>query len=157
MDKCNTYFEGIVFSGIGEGGFYVSIYTKKFREKLNIEPYPGTLNIRLRDDQVELFNECLSNLNLIYIEPPAIPNAKLAAVYAYPIELYLNPHITAFIIKPAITIYKNDVIEILSPTYLRKALNLSDGSILKFKLPPHHPHPTSPNEFQPHNKSRHQL
>ncbi|MEM2510847.1 MAG: DUF120 domain-containing protein, partial [Candidatus Methanomethylicia archaeon] len=46
----NLQFEGIVFTGLGEGAFYVSLpfYKQQFISKLGFEPYPGTLNLRLR-------------------------------------------------------------------------------------------------------------
>ena len=41
--------EGTVFTGLGEGAYYISkeIYRKQFIEKLGFEPYPGTLNLKL--------------------------------------------------------------------------------------------------------------
>lgn len=66
---CDSYFTGRVFSGVGEGSFYVSLYSKKFLEKLGFRPYPGTLNLRLVND-VEAFNSCLSMARYIIVEPP---------------------------------------------------------------------------------------
>jgi len=41
--------EGTVFSGLGEGAYYMSLdgYKEQFVKKLGFSPYPGTLNIRL--------------------------------------------------------------------------------------------------------------
>ena len=41
--------EGIVFTGLGEGAYYIGKehYRKQFIEKLGFEPYPGTLNLKL--------------------------------------------------------------------------------------------------------------
>ena len=41
--------EGTIFSGLGEGAYYVtkSFYRKQFVNKLGFEPYPGTLNLKL--------------------------------------------------------------------------------------------------------------
>jgi len=47
--------QGFVFTGLGEGAYYLQIpyYARKFEEKLGFKPYPGTLNIRLTGrDQV---------------------------------------------------------------------------------------------------------
>jgi len=40
--------EGVVFTGLGEGAYYVSRegYRRQFVEKLGFDPYPGTLNIK---------------------------------------------------------------------------------------------------------------
>ena len=45
-------FEGEVFSGFGEGAYYITRegYRKQFIEKLGFDPYPGTLNLKLTTD-----------------------------------------------------------------------------------------------------------
>ena len=49
--------EGTVFTGLGEGAYYISKepYRKHFIEKLGFEPYPGTLNLKLSSDYVLSF------------------------------------------------------------------------------------------------------
>ncbi|MDH5439354.1 MAG: DUF120 domain-containing protein [Candidatus Bathyarchaeota archaeon] len=44
--------EGVVFSGFGEGAYYVTRepYKRGFVEKLGFDPYPGTLNLRLTSE-----------------------------------------------------------------------------------------------------------
>ncbi|MHA1250762.1 MAG: DUF120 domain-containing protein, partial [Candidatus Helarchaeota archaeon] len=41
--------KGTVFTGLGEGAYYISLegYEKQFIEKLKFKPYPGTLNLKL--------------------------------------------------------------------------------------------------------------
>ncbi len=36
--------------------------------------------------------------------------------------------------RPVITVYKSDVVEFISETYLRGALNLRDGDTVEFKV-----------------------
>jgi len=131
--NCNSYFKGKVFTGVGEGFFYVSLYSKKFLEKLGFMPYPGTLNLRLLEN-VDSFNSCLNNINPIVVEPPTIPGMKLGVVYVYPAEIdgYYNPNI--FIVRPTITVYKGDVVELIADVSLREVLSLSDGDIVRFKI-----------------------
>ncbi len=44
--------EGTVFTGLGEGAYYISKehYRKQFTEKLGFDPYPGTLNLKITTD-----------------------------------------------------------------------------------------------------------
>jgi CTP-dependent riboflavin kinase len=44
--------EGTVFTGLGEGAYYISkeTYLKQLTEKLGFEPYLGTLNLKLSSD-----------------------------------------------------------------------------------------------------------
>ena len=45
---------GNVFSGFGEGGYYVSRegYRDQFERKLGFKPYPGTLNLQLTSSEI---------------------------------------------------------------------------------------------------------
>jgi len=119
-----------VFSGLGEGEFYVSIYSKSFRIKLGVNPYPGTLNTRLIED-VELFNQCLEHMQKTVVEPPRIEGVKLAPVLAYP--AYLNGY-PSWIVRPEITVYKKEVVEIIADTSLRELFNLEDGDLVEIEL-----------------------
>jgi riboflavin kinase len=136
--SCNSYFEGKVFSGVGEGAFYVSLYSRRFLEKLGFKPYPGTLNLKLLAD-VDAFSQCLSKANPIIVEPPVIPGMRLGVVYVYPVEIedYFNPH--TFMVRPQITVYRGDVVELIADVSLREELSLDDGSRVRFRLLPQGP------------------
>ncbi len=131
---CNNHFEGTVFSGTGEGAFYVSIYTRKFLERLGFKPYPGTLNLKLNSSHVDAYKECINSVKPILIEPPIIPGARLGSVYAYKAEVAGLVEVEVYIVRPVITVYKADVVELLSPTHIRSALGLSDGDRVRFKV-----------------------
>ncbi|MGC8572690.1 MAG: DUF120 domain-containing protein [Caldisphaera sp.] len=128
---CNKTFKAEVFSGKNEGEFFVSIYSKNIKKALGFTPFPGTLNARLISD-VEEFNNCLSKSKAIIIDPPNIPNTKYARVIAYPILLFNS--LNAYILRPEITIYKKDVVEIIFERRLRDVLNINDGSIIDINV-----------------------
>ena len=128
---CNRPFRGKVFSGVGEGEFYVSIYGKEIRRTLGIIPYPGTLNVKLLEADIERFNKCLSRIPPRIIEPPRIPGAKLARVKAW--RAAINGY-SAWIVRPDITVYKEDVVEFIAPEYLREKLSLEDGDVVIIEL-----------------------
>lgn len=46
-------FKGTISSGMGEGAYYMSMkgYTKQFKTKLGYVPFPGTLNVKLKDKE----------------------------------------------------------------------------------------------------------
>lgn len=56
--------EGKVFTGLGEGAYYIGIpgYLNQFREKLGFEPFLGTLNIRLASSESLRNREILEKL-----------------------------------------------------------------------------------------------
>lgn len=131
---CEGIFKGTVFSGLGEGGFYVGIYTKGFREALGIAPYPGTLNLRMEPEEYEALSKCLSQLQPVIVRPPAIPGYRLGAAKVFPIELIDAPDLPAYIVRPDITVYKKDIVEIISTAFLRERLSLADGDVVAFRL-----------------------
>ncbi len=123
QEPCSGVFRGEVFSGRGEGSFYVSIYARSFRRKLGFTPYPGTLNVRLVEG-IDEYNDCVRMLPKTVIEPPQIEGARLARVVVY--RVYVNGY-PAFAVRPEITVYRNDVVEVIAPEYLREKLRLKDG------------------------------
>ncbi len=128
--ECSRSFIAEVFSGLGEGEFYVSIYAKGFRVKLGFTPYPGTLNTRLLRD-VDLFNKCLGKSPKTVIEPPRIEGARLAPVEAYP--AFMNGY-PVWIVRPQITVYKRDVAELVADARLRDLFGLKDGDRVEIEL-----------------------
>ncbi|MCE4603692.1 MAG: DUF120 domain-containing protein [Aeropyrum sp.] len=125
-------FSGRVFSGVGHGSFYVSIYSKSLRRALGYNPYPGTLNLKMGGEDAERLNSCLGALRGIRVEPPKIPGERLAVVIAFPVEI--EGAIRGHIVRPEITIYKGDVVEVVAQEYLRDALKVRDGDQVSFRL-----------------------
>ena len=65
-----SILSGTLFSGLGEGAYYISLpgYKKQFISKLGFEPYPGTLNLKISDVFHKQFFDKLSNNDGILIE-----------------------------------------------------------------------------------------
>lgn len=118
---------GVVFSGRGEGEFYVSIYARNFERALGFRPYPGTLNIRIRRGVSDL-NDCLRRAARLVVEPPQIEGARLGLVDVYRARLLRGLDAwEVYIVRPRITHYREDVIEVISREYLRGEIGLDDG------------------------------
>lgn len=125
---------GVVFSGRGEGSFYVSIYARSFEEVLGFRPFPGTLNIRLQAD-IERFNECLERAGGVVVVPPKIEGAKLGEVLVFKARLIRGfDSWDVFIVRPKITHYRSDVVEIVSKEYLRGELKIKDGDVVEIEV-----------------------
>lgn len=126
--KC-IYLKGRVFSGIGEGRIYVELYSGLIKRVLGIEPYPGTLNIALDNSYISAAARLFKSRPHFIIEPPAPSLARGLAWRAY------IDNVECFIVRPSITIYSFDVIEIISSRRLRDYLGLVDGSVVEIKVP----------------------
>lgn len=125
-ERLKVNIKARVFSGLGEGEFFVNLYAKNIRKALGFTPFPGTLNLKVEELYVDALSNTLSRIDPIIIEPPMVPGMRLGRVLAYP--ALLNCTVKVFIVRPEITVYKSDVIELIAEVKLRDLLNLTDGS-----------------------------
>ena len=132
MKTAETVFEGVVFSGLGEGAYYISQpgYKKQFVEKLGFEPYAGTLNLRVRkEDQEEV--RLLEASPFTLIEGFTNGNRSFGPAKCFQGEI--ADKVEGALIFPVRTHYAGDVVEMISPQYLRKLLHLKDGDKVKIR------------------------
>jgi riboflavin kinase len=113
-------FKGRVTTGLGEGQYYISLdgYRKQFVEKLGFEPYPGTLNLKLKEPFVQ--HEA-SAVDIIGFKDAA---RTFGGGKCYPVRI---GGVKAAIIRPDRSSYPLNLVEIIAPVNLRKTLGLKDG------------------------------
>ena len=122
------YFTGRVVSGMGEGRYYTeqSGYVKQFKEKLGFVPFPGTLNVEIK--QIERNRlRLLKNYNTICIDEFETENRTFGGVRCFFAEIN---GVEGAIVLPSRGHYSN-ILEIISLHHLRSKLNLSDGDEVK--------------------------
>jgi riboflavin kinase len=126
--------EGVVFTGLGEGAYYISKerYTKQFIEKLGFEPYPGTLNLKLTTDYDVKTRSELESYPAIEIEGFRNEDRTFGSVKCYPVTI--ENRVKGALILALRSHYDTSVIEIIAPVFLRKHLNLKDGHKVKVEV-----------------------
>jgi len=126
--------EGIVFSGLGEGAYYVmkDAYRKQFIEKLGFDPYPGTLNLKLVTDYDVKTRSELDSYPAIELEGFKSEERTYGPVKCYPAVIENKEK--GAIISAIRTHYDSSVVEIIAPVCLRKHLNLKDGHKVKIEV-----------------------
>ncbi|MEM2137087.1 MAG: DUF120 domain-containing protein [Candidatus Methanomethylicia archaeon] len=124
---------GFLFSGLGEGAFYTSIphYKKQFQEKLGFEPYPGTLNLRLKSVADIEVKRVLKGLPGIVISGFSNGLRSYGGAKCFKAKI---DGIDCVLVLVERTHYGDDVIEILSPIKIRDALGLKDGSEVEVEV-----------------------
>lgn len=124
---------GRVFTGLGEGAYYVQIpfYMKQFEEKLGFKPYPGTLNLRLIGRSDILKRALVERAARIEID--RFSNERRSYGGARCIKARVGDENAAIIFIER-THYPKEVIEILSPVCLREKLGLKDGDVVSVKV-----------------------
>ena len=114
---------GKVFSGLGQGGFYVSTieYKKEFKKLLNVDPYEGTLNIRANKEDIQEF---LANKESVRIEGFETKKRSYGGINCYMVKIN---GVDGAIIVPDRTNHNNETVEIIAPMFLREKFNLKDN------------------------------
>ena len=126
--------EGVLFSGLGEGAYYVTKegYRKQFIEKLGFDPYPGTLNIKLTTDyDLKSLSE-LETYPAIELEGFYDESRTFGSVKCYP--ALINNKVKGAVIHALRSHYGASVLEIISSSFLRNSLKLKDGNKVKVDI-----------------------
>lgn len=126
--------EGTVFTGFGEGAYYISKehYRKQFMEKLGFDPYPGTLNLKLSTDYDMKARSELEAYPGIEIEGFKNEDRTFGPVKCYPV--IVENEVRGALILALRSHYDASVLEIIAPVPLRRHLKLKDGQKAKIEL-----------------------
>ncbi len=121
---------GRVFTGLGEGAYYVGLegYRHQFRTKLGFDPFPGTLNLQLVNDSDAFEFELLKATEVIEIYGFENGDRSFGPVYCYKVRV--NEKIDAVVLIIERTHHRQEVIEIIAPINLREHLGLLDGDLV---------------------------
>lgn len=117
-------FTGTVTSGLGEGRYYLSQpgYVIQFTERLGYTPYPGTLNVRLRTEDLARVPSVRQWAG-IRIDGFQAAGRTFGGATCYTARLAGR---SCHLIVPDRTSHQ-DVVEFVAPEFLRGALKLSDS------------------------------
>ena len=120
-------FNGTVFTGFGEGGYYVSLrgYAKPFVDALGFEPFPGTLNLRLSNEAMIEQRSSLDHLPGVEVSGFEDRSRTYGPVKCF--KALVGAKYRGAVLAIARTHYDSSVLEVISPINLRKALRLKDG------------------------------
>jgi riboflavin kinase, archaea type len=126
--------EGTVFTGLGEGAYYISLsgYRKQFESKLGFDPFPGTLNVRLTTPIDRKVRRDLAIEKGIHID--GFKDGKRTYGGAECFQSLINGKMRCAVLVIERTIYDDSVLEIIAPVNLRKALRLGEGSKVKVNV-----------------------
>lgn len=127
--------EGKVMSGLFQGAYYVSKkgYRIQIQEKLGFDPFPGTLNVKISDKDIEQRRK-LEQGPSIRVEGFREKDRAFGACNCYP--LILNDDVKGALIVAERTFHDMSILEIISPIYLRRYMNLADGDSIKVSFVP---------------------
>lgn len=119
---------GRLFSGQGVGHAFTQIdwVRAAFIEQLGIDPYPGTLNLLIEDDQALAAWQAMQRETAVIIRSP---NPDWCDAHAYPVRI-AKKYVGAIIV-PQLPHYLSNHIEIIATIPLRQTLALQDDMLLR--------------------------
>ena len=127
----NTVIKGILVEGIKESSLFMGVpwVRKQFIEKLDIDPYPGTLNLHITDSQdIEKLKE-IKEQEGIEILPmdPGFCSAKC-------FHVLVCGKAKGAVVIPLVDDYPESKIEIIASGRLKDLLSLKDGDIVPIEI-----------------------
>ena len=125
---------GTITSGMGEGAYYMSLkgYTKQFKSKLGYIPFPGTLNVQLKEKK---FSEAISQLSSyegVKINP--FSDGKRTFGWVKCFKSKINNKIECELILLERTHHDTSIVEFIAKNNIRKSLKIGNKSNVKIKI-----------------------
>lgn len=124
---------GLLTSGIGKGKHFTRIdwASGQFVEKLNIDPFPGTVNVKLEDVwSLSAWRVLREGAGVRIANPGAAPGDCCARCY----PVLIAGQIDAAIVLPEVPGYPGDQIELIATVNVREALGLDDGASIELEV-----------------------
>jgi riboflavin kinase len=122
---------GIVVSGLGEGSYYMRQdgYRRQFKRVLGFNPYPGTFDLKLSGESIELKGILESSPG------KRIDGFKTRERTFGPVKYFLAKlrGMRVAIVLPTRSTH-SDIIELIAAKNIRKALKLKDGDKVEVEV-----------------------
>jgi riboflavin kinase len=123
---------GVVQDGEGKGAYFTSLpwVVGQIRAGAGFEPYPGTLNVRVRDADETAIESFLSRVDFELIPP----NQEFCHATA---KKVLIGGIPAVVVIPSddVRIHGLRIVEVVSDRHLKTALNVEAGDQVEIDEP----------------------
>lgn len=121
---------GRVQSGLGKGARFTALpwVERQFRHTLGIDPFPGTLNLRVEPVAAAEWALLAGSPGLRLL--PERPTDCAARCFPVRASVPGRSPITASIVLPEVSGYPLDQVEVVAAVCLREALRLGDGDVV---------------------------
>ncbi|MEE4265911.1 MAG: DUF120 domain-containing protein [Desulfobacteraceae bacterium] len=115
---------GKIISGAKQGAFFTGLdwVQEQCLKKLGFAPWPGTLNLEIALDHVNVIEELKVTKGLELISP----DSNYCSGHVFPVSIEGRP---AAIVIPAedVRVHPKGIVEIISATMLKDTLGVKDG------------------------------
>ncbi|MFW9870248.1 MAG: DUF120 domain-containing protein [Candidatus Thorarchaeota archaeon] len=128
--------EGRIVTGLGEGAYYVEIYSSKLRSALGFKPHLGTLNVKIVDEESRKAISRMKNTTPLVVRGFSYKGRTFGDVICYRVKV--NKKIEAAIVIAQRTHHSEEILEVVAPVNIRNTLNLSDDDEITLVVVPLH-------------------
>jgi riboflavin kinase len=128
--------EGSVITGIGEGAYYVDVYSSKLKAALGFKPHLGTLNVKIGDDESRKAIGRMKNTPPLVLTGFTHKGRTFGDVICYRVKV--NRKIEAAVVIAQRTHHSDEILEIVAPINIREFLNLEDNDKVTLTVIPLH-------------------
>ena len=101
---------------------------KQFQAKLDIEVYPGTLNLEVEEDDLQVF-ETLKAGEGIDITPES---SAFCTAKCFPV--LIAGQIRGAVVFPLVPDYPKNKMELIAPVHVRETLRLDAGDVVEVEV-----------------------
>ena len=127
---------GHVVAGLGEGAYYVDVYSSKIQSALGFKPHLGTLNVKIVDEESRKAISRMKNTTPLVLSGFSHKGRTFGDVICYRVKM--NKKIEAAIVIAQRTHHSDEILEVVAPVYIRDALKLNDNDEVTLIVVPLH-------------------
>lgn len=128
--------KGHIITGLGEGAYYVDVYSSKLRSALGFKPHLGTLNVKIVDDESRKAISRMKNTTPLVVNGFSYKGRTFGDVICYRVKV--NKKIEAAIVIAQRTHHSEEVLEVVAPVNIRDTLQLGDNDEVTLVVMPLH-------------------
>jgi riboflavin kinase len=128
--------DGQIVTGLGEGAYYIEVYSSKLRNALGFKPHLGTLNVKVNNDESRKAVSRMKNSPPLVLKGFRHKGRTFGDVICYRVKV--NDEIEAAIVIAQRTHHSDEILEVVAPVDIRGTLNLKDDDTVRLTLIPLH-------------------
>ncbi len=128
--------EGHVITGIGEGAYYVEVYSSKLQSALGFKPHLGTLNVKIVDEESRKAVNRMKNTTPLVLSGFSHKGRTFGDVICYRVKV--NKKLEGAIVIAQRTHHSEEILEVVANVNIRDALKLNDNDKITLTIVPLH-------------------
>ena len=128
--------EGQIVTGLGEGAYYIEVYSTKIRNALGFKPHLGTLNVKVINDESRKAVGRMKNSPPLVLSGFRHNGRTFGDVICYRVKV--NGEIEGAVVIAQRTHHSQDILEVVAPVDIRGVLKLGDDDTVTLTLVPLH-------------------